>query len=278
MTDYLTPHGFKFLIDLFRLAVWLAILVVIFVPLERLFTLRPQKILRPEIGADLGYYFLNGLLPAMLMSLPLGAVALVVHRVIPHGFHAAVAEAPFWSRILAGLVIGDVAYYWAHRCLHAVPILWRFHAVHHSAPRIDFLVNTRAHPIDMVFGRLSGLIPLYVLGLAGPVGAAGSMTPVIIILTGTVWGFFVHANVRWRFGPLEWVLSTPHFHHWHHTIDAPLSRNYASILPCVDRVFGTLHLPKGQWPPRYGIHEAMPVTISEQLVHPFLAREPERTA
>jgi sterol desaturase/sphingolipid hydroxylase (fatty acid hydroxylase superfamily) len=212
------------------------------------------------------------------MSVPLSAVALAVHRVIPPGFHAAVAEAPFWSRIIAGLVIGDIGYYWAHRCLHAVPILWRFHAVHHSAPRIDFLVNTRAHPIDMVFGRLSGLIPLYVLGLAGPIGAVGSLMPVIIMLTGTVWGFFIHANVRWRFGPLEWVLSTPHFHHWHHTIEAPLSRNYASILPCLDRVFGTLHLPKGQWPPRYGIQDAMPGSFGEQLVHPFLGREPERVA
>jgi sterol desaturase/sphingolipid hydroxylase (fatty acid hydroxylase superfamily) len=274
MIDYLTQHGVKFLIDVFRLGVWLVILASIFVPLERLFALHGQKILRPEIGADLGYYFLNGLLPAMLMSVVLSPLAWGIHKVVPHGFHAAVAEAPFWVRMLAGLVVGDVAYYWAHRCLHAVPILWRFHAVHHSAPRIDFLVNSRAHPIDMVFGRLCGVIPLYVLGLAGPAGAAGSTLPVAIVLTGTVWGFFIHANVRWRFGPLAWLLSTPHFHHWHHTIDAPLSRNYASMLPWVDRMFGTHYLPKGQWPSRYGIAEAMPDSMGEQLLQPFLERRP----
>ena len=90
----------------------------------------------------------------------------------------------------------------------------------------------------MVFGRMCGVIPLYLLGLAGPAGVTGSVIPVVILLGGIVWGFFIHANLRWRCGPLEWVLSTPHFHHWHHTIDAPLSHNYASMLPVLDRLFG----------------------------------------
>ena len=284
MIEYLAQHGHAVLIDLFRLCVWLAILTIIFVPLERLFALHKQPILRAEIGADLGYYFLNGLLPAMLMSVPLGFVAWGVHRFIPHGFLAAVAATPFWFRMLAGLVAGDIGYYWAHRCLHAVPLLWRFHAVHHSAQSIDFLVNTRAHPIDMVFGRMCGVIPLYLLGLAGPIGAPdsviapGSVIPVLILLGGIVWGFFIHANLRWRCGPLEWVLSTPHFHHWHHTIDAPLSRNYASMLPVLDRLFGTHYLPKRQWPARYGIHEPMPNSLAEQLIEPFIERRPSPIA
>jgi sterol desaturase/sphingolipid hydroxylase (fatty acid hydroxylase superfamily) len=160
MIEYLTQHGHTILIDVFRLCVWLAILTIVFVPLERLFALHKQPILRAEIGADLGYYFLNGLVPAMLMSVPLGFLAWSVHRIVPHGFLAAVAAAPFWLRMFAGLVIGDIGYYWAHRCLHAVPLLWRFHAVHHSAQSIDFLVNTRAHPVDMVFGRMCGVVPL----------------------------------------------------------------------------------------------------------------------
>jgi len=272
MIEDLARYGQTFLTDVLRLCLWLVILTIIFVPLERLFALRPQKILRPGIGVDLGYFFLNGIVPAILMSLPLSALAWTIHRSIPHEFHAAVAAAPLWSRILAGLIVGDIGYYWAHRCLHAVPVLWRFHAVHHSAPHIDFLVDTRAHPLDMTFGRLSGLVPLYALGLAGPAGAAGSAVPVVIQLVGIVWGFFIHANVRWRFGPLAWIVSTPHFHHWHHTNDAPLSRNYASLLPWLDRLFGTHHLPKGQYPSRYGIHDSIPATLGEQLIQPFLGR------
>src|SRR3546814_18159266 len=65
------------------------------------------------------------------------------------------------------------------------------------------------------------------------------MTPVYITLIGTVWAFFVHANVRWRFGPLEQLVSTPHFHNWHHTNDEHRDRNYEALVPWVDRLYGT---------------------------------------
>ena len=68
---------------------------------------------------------------------------------------------------------GEIGYYWGHRWSHEIPFLWRFHSIHHSAEEIDFLVNTRAHPFDMVFGRFCGLVPMYVLGLGGPVGPVG---------------------------------------------------------------------------------------------------------
>ena len=270
MTVYLAHHAHAFLVDVFRLCLWLAILAMIFVPLERLFALHPRKIFRAGIGVDLGYFFLSGLLPAVLMSIPLAIAAWSVRRFIPHGLHEMVAEAPFWPRALAALIVGDIGYYWGHRCLHSVPVLWRFHCVHHSAAQIDFMVNTRAHPIDMVFGRLCGVIPLYILGLAGPVGAAGSALPVIVVLTGVVWGFFIHANLSWRFAALGWVVSTPAFHHWHHAL-TPANRNFASMLPFVDRIFGSYHAPRGEWPSDYGINDKIPASMSEQLLYPFIA-------
>jgi sterol desaturase/sphingolipid hydroxylase (fatty acid hydroxylase superfamily) len=268
MIQYFTQHGLSFMIDIFRLCLWLVLLSVIFVPLERWFALHPQKLLRPGMGVDLVYFFLGGVLPAILMSVPLAVVALGAHRLVPHGFLATVAGAPLWVRAIASLLVGETGYYWGHRALHAVPMLWRFHAIHHSAEQIDFLVNTRAHPIDLVFGRLCGTIPLYVLGLAGP-SAAGSAMPVLVVVVGTVWGFFIHANVRWRFGPLEWLISTPAFHHWHHAVD-PADRNFASTLPFLDVIFGTHHSPKGQRPSRYGIKDPIPASLGAQLIRPFL--------
>ncbi|WP_339360815.1 sterol desaturase family protein [Iodobacter fluviatilis] len=54
-----------------------------------------------------------------------------------------------------------------------------------------------------------------------------------------------HANVRWRFGPLEWLIATPAFHHWHHANEAEGQRdhNYAAMFPLIDLVFSTLHRP-----------------------------------
>jgi sterol desaturase/sphingolipid hydroxylase (fatty acid hydroxylase superfamily) len=81
--------------------------------------------------------------------------------------------------------------------------------------------------------------------------------PLLVVLVSTAWGFFVHANLRWRFGPLEWLVATPAFHHWHHTYEQPHNKNYSSMLPWMDRVFGTYHMPKALWPGQYGIEEPM---------------------
>jgi sterol desaturase/sphingolipid hydroxylase (fatty acid hydroxylase superfamily) len=265
----LGPQVESFVLDVVRLSMWLAILVAIFVPLERLFAVRPQKVFRKGIVVDLCYYFLSSLLPALLLSVPIGLVAWAVHQAVPESLLAATAGLPVWARVLAGLVVGDVGYYWGHRLSHEIPFLWDFHSIHHSAEELDFLVNTRAHPIDMVFGRFFALVPLYVLGLAGPVGDYGTAVPVAVTLIGTMWGFFIHANLRWRFGPLEYLIATPAFHHWHHTRTGPINRNYSAVMPWLDRLFGTHYLPDNQWPEAYGIKARLPNSLVGQLVYPL---------
>jgi sterol desaturase/sphingolipid hydroxylase (fatty acid hydroxylase superfamily) len=122
----------------------------------------------------------------------------------------------------------------------------------------------------MVFSRFCALVPIYVLGLGSPASAEGSQVPVLATLIATMWGFFIHANLRWRFGPLEWLISTPAFHHWHHTKTGPINRNYASTLPWLDRFFGTHYLPRNAWPEAYGIEAKIPGSLPEQLAYPLL--------
>jgi len=50
-------------VDVIRLGIWLLLLLMIFVPLEKLFAETPQRIFRKGLLSDLGYYFLNNLLP-----------------------------------------------------------------------------------------------------------------------------------------------------------------------------------------------------------------------
>ena len=267
-------------LQVFRLCVWLVLLTLIFAPLERLFALHPQKLFRKAILTDLGYYFLSSLIPSFLLSAPLALVAWFVHRSIPATVTSAVAAWPSWLCMAAALVVGDIGFYWGHRLSHQIPLLWRFHAIHHSAEHVDFLVNTRAHPVDLVFTRLCGLVPLYILGLAAPVRGNASLVPILVLLLGVAWGFFIHANIRCRLGPLEWLVASPAFHHWHHTNDGPeyINKNYAPLLPWVDRVFGTLYLPPARQPARYGIDQSLPGSLFGQLVQPFLASQSEETA
>ena len=246
-------HYPRFAIDIFRIFVWLMILLVIFVPLERLAALHPQKIFRKAFVTDLGYYFLSSLVPKLFLSLPVAAIAWCLHFIVPRGLYLHVASMPLGLRFAAAMVVGELGSYWGHRWSHEIPLLWRFHAIHHSAEEMDWLVNTRAHPVDLVFTRICGFIPMYLLGLAQPVARTLDAVPLLVILAGTLWGFFIHANLRWRLGPLEWLISSPAFHHWHHTYAGPINKNYAAMLPCFDRLFGSYYMPKNQWPAQYGI-------------------------
>lgn len=255
------------LIDTVRLTIWLALLALAFAPLERLFTLREQAGRRAML-ADLGYYYLNGLLPAFMMAVPLAALSAAVRSVTPVSYTDMIATLPLWATITIGLIVAEIGSYLAHRWCHHSPWMWQFHAIHHTPDHLDWLVNTRAHPVDIVFTRLGGLVPLYVLGLDRATAQTG-LVPVVITIIGTVWSFFVHANVRWRFGWLEQVIATPAFHHWHHTNDEHRDRNFSATLPVIDRLFGTLHLP-GHWPPVYGIDAPVKPTIHDELIRPFL--------
>jgi sterol desaturase/sphingolipid hydroxylase (fatty acid hydroxylase superfamily) len=237
----LQPHLPPFAFDAFRLGVWLALLVVILVPQESLWAQHPHKVVRRGFLTDLGYYFLNSLLPKLLVTMPLSMIAWGLHHFVPSEVYSRAAEVPLWMRFAAAMIVGQCSSYWGHRWMHEIPVLWRFHAIHHSAEEMDWLVNTRAHPLDIVFTRLCGLIPIYVLGLAQPTGNTVDVLPLLYVLTGTVWSFVIHANVRWRFGWLEWLVSSPAFHDWHHTKDGPeyINKNYAAMLPWVDKCFGT---------------------------------------
>jgi sterol desaturase/sphingolipid hydroxylase (fatty acid hydroxylase superfamily) len=261
-----------------RLLAWLLLLAAIFIPLERWFALRPARIFRSGVSADLFYYFVNSIVPTLALSVPLAVIGRTAHRVVPGGVSVFYTHLPVGTRIFVTLAIAEFGLYWGHRWSHEIPLLWRFHAVHHSPTHIDWLVNSRGHPVDFIFTRLCGLAPVYALGLATPLdGDAGSVA-LLVMLLGPAWGFLIHANVRWRLGPLEWLIASPAFHHWHHTNDNPtlINKNYAPMFPWVDRLFGTLYLPPGRQPAVYGTDTAVSPGLVGQLLDPFTSPSRDR--
>lgn len=261
-------HLHAFLVDVFQLVVWLILLVAIFVPLEQLCGAAPSRIWRKQMGVDLLWYFINSLLPTAIISIPVAFIIRTLNGLDPLGFYSAVAALPLWFKLPAALFVNDFGAYWAHRALHAHPVLWRFHAVHHSAEQMDWLVNTRAHPLDIVIVRLCGIAPVYLLGLATGSGPHLDQTVATLAIFGTLWTFFIHSNIRVRLGPLEWLISSPAFHHWHHTNDEHRDRNFAFVFPVIDRFFRTSWLPK-HWPPSYGIDSEISPTITGQFFDPL---------
>ena len=208
-----------FAIDLIRLGVWLALIMAVFVPLERLFAARRQPVARP------GFVIRHSLVFPQQSGAEIAAGAAgECGRLGSPPRHAEPVLCGNWRRCRSGC--GCRPPWWSvkpaitgrtARCT-AVPYLWRFHAIHHSAQDMDFLVNTRTHPIDSFFGRFCGLVPMYVLGLAQPMGNRMDLVPVLFRAGSADYGAFsCTANVSWRFGWLEYLVATPAFHHWHHT-------------------------------------------------------------
>jgi sterol desaturase/sphingolipid hydroxylase (fatty acid hydroxylase superfamily) len=261
-------HLYFYAIDILRAFLWLAVLMIIFVPLEHVFALHPQRTLRRETLTNVGWYFLNSFLPIFVLGPPTALLAWAIHSVLPDAFTHAGAALPLWARMILAIAVAEIGFYWGHRWSHEIPILWRFHAIHHSPTEMDFLVNTRGHPVDVVFTKLCGVALLLATGLASPVGPNAGLVAGVVLLVGSMWSFFVHANVRWRLGLFEEVLSTPAFHHWHHTYEDHKDLNYAPMLPIVDRIFGTFFLP-AHWPEKYGTSTPVSKTLVSQLVDPF---------
>ncbi len=276
MASFLASHQhlYGMLLQVVRMGFWLIIYTALFGPLERFFAVRPTKFFYKGWATNLGWYFVSGLVPALLLGPPSALIALAVHTILPTSVTSAAAALPLWARMIAAMVVGEVGFYWGHRWTHEFPFLWRFHAIHHSSVEMSYLVNSRAHPVDSAFTRLCGLVLLYATGLASPVGSHPSLVPLLVLLIGSMWSFFIHANLRWRLGPLEELISSPAFHHWHHTRNDHRDHNYSSMLPVMDRVFGTFYLPS-EWPAEYGTETPVPDTLVDQLLAPFMPRAKE---
>jgi sterol desaturase/sphingolipid hydroxylase (fatty acid hydroxylase superfamily) len=269
MSGWISPHLVTaWLMQAFRLCVSLVALTIVFAPLEALVSVRKAKVFYKGWATNLGWFFLDGLVVSFLLGPPTALIAWAVHAVIPPAVTGAASGLPLWVRAILAMVVGEVGFYWGHRLSHEIPWLWRFHAVHHSAEHVSYLVNTRAHPVDMIFTRMCGLALLYATGLATTVGKDSGLVASLVLVVSAMWSYFIHANIKVRLGFFEEILSTPAFHHWHHTRDDDRDHNYASMVPVMDRIFGTRYLPR-HWPAAYGTDTPMPSDVVGQILEPF---------
>jgi lathosterol oxidase len=244
----------------------------LFVPLERLFARLPdQRVFRPGWRTDLAYFFLSALLLQATTLLTMKPAMTLFAWAVSADVQRAVSALPFWAQFTAILALTDFVQYWIHRAFHRVPILWRFHRIHHSANVMDWLAGSRLHLVDVAVTRGLTYVPIYVLGFAeAPLYAYVAFV--------SVQATFIHANVRFRFGPLRWVLATPQFHHWHHGAEPEaVDRNFAVHLPLLDRLFDTYYLPDQRWPASYGLADGttVPRGVVRQFVDPFVSAKGE---
>ncbi len=137
------------------------------------------------------------------------------------------------------LVLFDFWMYVWHRANHAVPLLWRFHRLHHGDSELDATTGLRFHPGEILLSGIARMLVVPLLGMSvwDLVLYESILLPVVV---------FHHSNVRLPrfldYGLLALIV-TPAMHRVHHSRWRPeTDSNYASILPCWDVLLGTFRL------------------------------------
>ena len=231
----------------------------VLVPLERLMPRHAQRILRRGLHVDL----LHAVLTGLLAFLPVMFVFPFLESIRSQSLTASIAELPLISQIALAFLAQEFLIYWGHRFSHEIPILWRFHSVHHSSEKLDWLAGERRHPIDGAIMAFFVGVPLLFLGF-------DLIDLLWLGVFNSLWDMTIHANLRWRLHFMKGLWVTTEYHHWHHVVDQEIrNRNYAGALPVFDWLFGTYYLPKDKMPNGYGIDTPMPNSYLGQLTQPF---------
>ena len=241
---------------------------LVFVFIERVWPLRPeQPMLRSEWRLDLAYYAFNHVAVGIVLLATTFFSETLFGWAMHDGLRAVIRSQPFLLQLIEVLVVADLTQYAGHRLMHENPQLWRFHAVHHCPAQMDWLAGSRMHFAEVLFIRALVITPIYLLGFSE------SAINVYVIWVG-IQGVLIHSNTRIPFGWLEYLVVTPHFHHWHHAADAKaIDRNYAANLPVLDMLFGTYIGQRGRWPEHYGVvGKSLPKSFFGQLLYPFMGK------
>jgi sterol desaturase/sphingolipid hydroxylase (fatty acid hydroxylase superfamily) len=156
-----------------------------------------------------------------------------------------------------------------HNLLHRVPLLWKFHKVHHSIHQMDWAGAFHFHWVEVVVYKSLLYLPLAVLG-----GSAEAIFAAAVF--STFWGHFNHANLDVGIGPLSYVFNSPRMHLWHHdsSTEGGAAKNFGIVFALWDFLFGTAYWPRERAPERIGYagDEEMPRDLPRQLVFPALKR------
>lgn len=244
---------------------------LLFVFIEKLFALRKeQPIFRAEWQTDAIHFAVNHLVVGLTLFVVNHTLQNTLGWTRESALQAWVNELSFLPALLLCLLVADLAQYWTHRAYHEVPILWRLHAVHHSAKNMDWIAGSRLHLLELVLTRVLVLAPIFALGFAKEVVDA------YVVIVGFQ-AVFNHANVSVRLGPLSYVIVTPNFHHWHHSRDTEaIDTNYAAHFAFLDYLFGTAVKASRKWPDHYGVvDDCVPSTFFAQLRFPFVTASKE---
>jgi sterol desaturase/sphingolipid hydroxylase (fatty acid hydroxylase superfamily) len=236
VSDWLLAQSGEILSLSLQLGLLCAVVLESMLPRRRLFTPRV-----PRWWQQLAMMIIGSLLARLCLPLAAVSLAALVHQNHWGLFNRVAVPLP--ASLLIGVVVLDCSEYALHRLSHAVPLLWRFHQVHHADLDVDCGTAVRHHPGEALIGQAFVLAVIAILGIA-PIAVFLSLAIGIIV------DIFNHSNLALPERvdrSLRRLIVTPDMHRIHHSADfVESNRNFGSILPWWDHLFSTyLHAPEG---------------------------------
>ncbi|MFC1567574.1 sterol desaturase family protein [Pseudomonadota bacterium] len=183
---------------------------------------------------NLGIVVVNGVLVRLIF--PAGAIGAALWAAEGGWGLLNLVELPGGVALLIAVVLLDLAIYLQHLLVHAVPVLWRLHMVHHADLDIDVTTGLRFHPLEIIFSMLLKIVVVVLLG-------APAVAVLVFELTLNGMAMFNHSNVRLPKAldsVIRMLLVTPDMHRVHHSvIRYETNSNFGFNLSIWDRLFGT---------------------------------------
>ncbi len=249
---------------------WLILISLAVYALELLWPWRKnQARLRKDFFLDAFYMFFNFFLFSLVGFASVSEVAVEAFSSFLALFGVVntvaikVNSLPIWGQLLCMFLVRDFIHFQVHRLLHRVPILWKFHKVHHSVTEMGFAAHLRYHWMENVVYRTLEYLPLALIGF-------GIDDFILVHLTAVTIGHLNHANIRLPIGPLKYIFNNPQMHIWHHVSELPTSHpngiNFGISLSIWDYIFGTA------WQPHSGRDLALGFPNIEQFPQTFLGQ------
>ena len=215
----------------------------------------------------------------LVTNFALGAVILFANSLVPiakvgsslvgqwAGAGLAVQFAWPWTLSFGALLIADsLLGYWTHRAMHAIPLFWRVHRVHHSDDSVDISTSFRNHPLELLITIPTSAV--VVLAIGAPVSVV--VTAQTIMFAASV---FHHADIELPMSierKLALVLVTPRVHRLHHNPERRVhDSNYGDLVTLWDRLFGSFTRPGPRGPVGLDRQVARPDGLLQQIWSPL---------
>ena len=174
---------------------------------------------------------------------------------------------PLWQQVMAAILIADFGFMFVHYLSHKFPLLWRFHAPHHSIERLYSFNGLIKHPVQITVEVVVASTPLILLGISQEIALLMGFAAGIQLL-------LQHSNAKYELGPFKYVLAIAPVHRFHHVKDGEAGNvNFGLFLCLWDHLLGTFKYENKRAfsPGDFGIGDSpdYPQDWATQMVYPF---------